>query len=79
MNRLAAQEALKVGGERTLKLNGLGLRKKAVFKVYVGGLYLESPSKNAGAILGSDQAKASWASSRVSARLKMRRSAMAPP
>jgi long-chain acyl-CoA synthetase len=36
-------------GEKTLKLNGLGLRKKAVFKVYVSGLYLESPSKNAGA------------------------------
>ena len=45
-------------GEKTLKLNGLGLRKKAMFKVYVGGLYLESPSKDAGAILGSDQAKA---------------------
>lgn len=24
-------------GEKTLKLNGLGLRKKATFKVYVGG------------------------------------------
>ena len=45
-------------GEKTLKLNGLGLRKKAVFKVYVGGLYLESPSKDAGAILVADQAKA---------------------
>jgi len=45
-------------GEKTLKLNGLGLRKKSVFKVYVGGLYLESPSKDAGAILASDQAKA---------------------
>jgi hypothetical protein len=45
-------------GEKTLKLNGLGLRKKAVFKVYVGGLYLESPSKDAGAILMADQAKA---------------------
>jgi hypothetical protein len=33
-------------GEKVLKLNGLGLRKKAVFKVYVGGLYLESPSKD---------------------------------
>ena len=40
-------------GEKTLKLNGLGLRKKAVFKVYVGGLYLESPSKDASAILAS--------------------------
>jgi len=29
-----------------------------MFKVYVGGLYLESPSKDAGAILASDQAKA---------------------
>lgn len=45
-------------GEKTLKLNGLGLRKKAMFKVYVGGLYLESPSKDAGAILMADQAKA---------------------
>ena len=45
-------------GEKTLKLNGLGLRKKAMLKVYVGGLYLESPSKDAGAILASDQAKA---------------------
>ncbi len=45
-------------GEMTLKLNGLGLRKKAMFKVYVGGLYLESPSKDAGAILATDQAKA---------------------
>src|SRR6185295_8531258 len=45
-------------GEKPLKLNGLGLRKKAVFKVYVGGLYLESPSKDPGAILAADQAKA---------------------
>jgi len=45
-------------GTKTLKLNGLGLRKKAIFKVYVGGLYLESPSKSAEAILASDQAKA---------------------
>ena len=28
-------------GDKALKLNGLGLRKKAIFKVYVGGLYLE--------------------------------------
>jgi hypothetical protein len=50
-------DTLKVG-EKVLKLNGLGLRKKSVFKVYVGGLYLESPSKDPGTILGSDQAKA---------------------
>jgi hypothetical protein len=45
-------------GDKTLKLNGLGLRKKAIVRVYVGGLYLESPSKDAAAILASDQAKA---------------------
>jgi hypothetical protein len=45
-------------GEKTLQLNGLGLRQKAIFKVYVGGLYLESPSKDASAILASDQPKA---------------------
>ena len=45
-------------GDKTLKLNGLGLRKKAMFKVYVDGLYLEAPSKDAGAILASDEAKA---------------------
>ena len=45
-------------GEQTLKLNGLGLRKKAMFKVYVGGLYLETPSKDAVEILAADKAKA---------------------
>jgi hypothetical protein len=47
-----------MAGGKTVKLNGLGLRKKSVFKVYVGGLYLESPSKDAEAILAVDQAKA---------------------
>jgi Chalcone isomerase-like len=42
---------------KTLKLNGMGLRKKVVFKVYVAGLYLESPSKGAAAVLSSDQIK----------------------
>jgi len=50
-------DTLEVGG-KALKLNGLGLRKKAVFKVYVGALYLESPSKDAAAILAADQTKA---------------------
>jgi len=50
-------ETLSVG-DKTLKLNGLGLRKKAFIKVYVGGLYLEVPSKDAAAILASDGAKA---------------------
>jgi hypothetical protein len=45
-------------GDKTLKLNGLGLRKKAIFKVYVGGLYLEAPSKDATAIVAADASKA---------------------
>lgn len=42
---------------KTLKLNGLGLRKKVVFKVYVAGLYLETPSKDATAVISSEQVK----------------------
>ena len=45
-------------GTQTLELNGLGLRKKAMIKVYVGALYLESSAKDAGAILAADQGKA---------------------
>jgi hypothetical protein len=37
-----------------LLLNGMALRKKAVFKVYVAGLYLPSPEKNAEKILADD-------------------------
>ncbi len=50
-------DTLSVGG-KTLRLNGLGLRKKAFFKVYVGGLYLESLSKDPHAILAADGPKA---------------------
>ncbi len=45
-------------GEKTLKLNGMGVRKKAIFKVYVGGLYLETASKDATAILAADAPRA---------------------
>ncbi len=44
-------------GDKTLKLNGMGLRKKAIFKVYVAGLYVEAPSKDAAAILAADAAR----------------------
>ena len=50
-------DTLTAGG-KALKLNGLGLRKKAIFKVYVGGLYLEAPSKDPAAILAADQSRA---------------------
>jgi hypothetical protein len=38
----------------TLVLNGLGLRKKFVVKVYVGGLYLPAKSSDAAQILAAD-------------------------
>ena len=50
-------DTLSVGG-KTLKLNGLGLAKKTLVKIYVAGLYLEAPSKDAAAILASNQTKA---------------------
>ena len=40
---------------KILRLNGMGLRKKLIFNVYVAGLYLESPSKEAATILSTDQ------------------------
>jgi hypothetical protein len=49
-------EALTYEG-KALKLNGAGIRKKVVVKVYVGALYLESTSTSADAIVKSDQAK----------------------
>jgi len=42
---------------KTLKLNGIGLRKKLMFKVYVAGLYVETPTKAPEAIISSDQIK----------------------
>ncbi len=41
-------------GEETLVLNGLGLRKKAIFKIYVGGLYLPAKQSDAAKIFAAD-------------------------
>ena len=41
-------------GESSLVLNGLGLRKKFGFKVYVGGLYLEAKALDAGQVMQAD-------------------------
>ncbi len=51
-------DTIKVG-EQTLKLNGLGLRTRYFIKakVYVAGLYLEKPSKDAATVISSDQIK----------------------
>jgi hypothetical protein len=42
---------------KELKLNGAGVRTKAIFKVYAAGLYLETPSKDGAQIISSDQVK----------------------
>lgn len=39
---------------KSLVLNGMGLRKKFVIKVYVGGLYLPQKEKSAAQVLGAD-------------------------
>ena len=44
-------------GGKTLILNGLGLRKKYMVKVYVAGLYLEQKSSDPVAILKADTPK----------------------
>jgi Chalcone isomerase-like len=45
-------------GDRMLFLNGTGLRKKAIFKVYVASLYLEkAPDQDPRSVVGSDQIK----------------------
>jgi hypothetical protein len=49
-------DTVQVGGE-TLQLNGMGLRKKAVIKVYVAGLYLPEKMNDASAILAADSAR----------------------
>ncbi|UCH92395.1 MAG: chalcone isomerase family protein [Candidatus Aminicenantes bacterium] len=45
--------SIEVDGQ-TLVLNGMALRKKFVFKVYVAGLYLPQKETNAEKILGTD-------------------------
>ena len=45
-------------GDRTLSVNGAGLRKKAFFRVYVASLYLEkAKDHDANSVIGSDQIK----------------------
>ena len=46
-------------GEKDLTLNGAGLRTKTVFKVkvYVAGLYLEKPTRDASQVIASETIK----------------------
>ncbi len=46
-------DTTKVDGQR-LVLNGIGMRKKAIFKVYVAGLYLPAKQSQPSAILAED-------------------------
>lgn len=46
-------DAVDVNGQK-LVLNGAGLRKKLMFKVYTGALYLPAKQSNPAAVLGSD-------------------------
>ncbi len=50
-------DTMNVGNAR-LKLNGIALRTKYMFKIYVGGLYLGQPSRNAADIVRTDAPKA---------------------
>ncbi len=52
-NNVTLPGTVTVGGH-TLVLNGVALRKKAVFKVYVAGLYLSAKSTDANAVLAAD-------------------------
>ena len=45
-------------GNTRLVLNGMGLREKLIFKVYVAGLYLPQTTGNADDIIRADTAKA---------------------
>jgi hypothetical protein len=42
---------------KTLKLNGLGLRTKLFFKIYVAGLYLETPTHDDTQAITSEETK----------------------
>ena len=44
-------------GDKALVLNGAGIRKKIIIKVYVGSLYLEAKQKDVGKVLADPGAK----------------------
>ena len=53
VNEVTLPTTIEVGGQK-LTLNGVATRKKAIFKVYVAGLYLLNKSGNADSILATD-------------------------
>jgi hypothetical protein len=54
VNGVTFTDTVTVAGQ-TLVLNGVALRKKAIFKVYQAGLYLPAKSSDADAILAADE------------------------
>ncbi len=54
---ITLDESITVGSTETL-YNGAGLRKKLFIKLYVGSLYLTTPSTDANAIIDADEAMA---------------------
>ena len=49
-------DRVEVAGQ-SLKLQGAGIRKKFIFKVYVGALYLATPTSDPAAAVGADEPK----------------------
>ena len=56
LNGVKMEDSITVDG-KALKLNGMGQRKKVVFKVYVAGLYLENPTSDANKIIAADETR----------------------
>lgn len=50
------EPTVQVGGQ-TLNLNGVGLRRRAIFKVYVAGLYVAQKSTNAATLINDKGAR----------------------
>ena len=50
------EPTVQVGGQ-TLTLNGVGLRKRAIFKVYVNGLYVPQKSTDAATLINEKGAR----------------------
>lgn len=50
------EPTVQVGGQ-TLNLNGVGLRRRAIFKVYVAGLYVPQKSTNAATLISDKGAR----------------------
>lgn len=56
LSGVTSPDTISVEG-KTLKLNGMGIRQKWFFNIYVTSLYLETSSKDPQAIINSNQVK----------------------